>query len=360
MTQATKQQIHQAPKAVLHDHLDCGLRPQTMIDIAAEVGHELPADNAQDLADWFYRECNSGSLVRYLEGFVHTAAVMQRGQDLERVAREAVEDLAADNVVYAELRWAPEQHLSAGLSLEETIEAVQRGIDAGVEAAAEAGRFIRVGQLITAMRQGHSGEAISRLAVTYRDRGVFGFDIAGPEDGFPPVLFQEAFDYLRTNNMHYTIHAGEAFGLPSIEQAVHWCIARRIGHGVRLVDDIDLSDPNHPVLGRLAAYIRDERIALEVAPTSNLQTGAAESIAKHPFDVFARLNFRVTVNTDNRLMSATSMSREMEILCEAFGYGIDDLRRFTINAMDSSFISYPERQHIIETVINPGYEALAD
>ena len=352
------EKIRQAPKVLLHDHLDGGLRPQTMIEIAAEIGHELPAQNAADLADWFYNECNSGSLVRYLEGFVHTTAVMQRPQDLERVAREAVVDLANDNVVYAELRWAPEQHLAAGLTLSEAIEAVQRGIEQGVAESKSAAKPIVVGQLITAMRQGNSGTEISRLAVEYRDRGVFGFDIAGPEDGFPPTLFQEAFDYLRENNMHYTIHAGEAFGLPSIHQAVHCCIGRRLGHGVRLIDDIDLSDKSNPKLGRLSAYIRDERITLEVCPTSNVQTGAADSIATHPFDVFAKLDFRVTVNTDNRLMSGTSMSREMELLAEAFGYSIADFEKFTLNAIKSAFISLGERKRLINDVIVPRYAEL--
>ncbi|MBM9465519.1 adenosine deaminase [Aeromicrobium sp. YIM 150415] len=355
MTRATAEQIAGLPKVALHEHLDGGVRPDTVAQIAAEIGHELPAP-AETLGAWFAEASSSGSLERYLETFEHTVAVMQRPQDLRRVAREAVEDLSADGVVYAELRWAPEQHQQAGLSLTEAVEAVQEGIDEGVAAVRAAGGTMVVGQLLTAMRHASRGLEIAEIVVAYRDRGVFGFDIAGAEDGFPPILHLEAFEYLRRENAHFTIHAGEAFGLPSIWQAVQRCGADRLGHGVRIVDDIDVSG-YRPRLGRLAAYIRDRRIPLELCPSSNVQTGAAASIADHPIALLAELGFRVTVNSDNRLMSQTSIGRELTLLSDAFGYSVGDLRWFTVNAMKSAFLPFDERLQLIDEVIKPGYGA---
>ncbi|KQV73996.1 adenosine deaminase [Aeromicrobium sp. Root344] len=358
---ATSEQIAKAPKVALHEHLDGGVRPATIVEIADEIGHDLPAGDAASLGAWFEEASSSGSLERYLETFIHTVAVMQRPEDLARVAREAVVDLATDGVVYAELRWAPEQHLSAGLSLTETVEAVQEGIVKGQEEAAGLGHPIVVGQLLTAMRHAKRGLEIAEVAVDYRDRGVAGFDIAGAEDGFPPILHLEAFEYLRRENAHFTIHAGEAFGLPSIWQAIQRCGAERLGHGVRIVDDIDFDAPGGPVLGRLAAYIRDRRIPLEMCPSSNLQTHAVpdmRSIADHPIGKLKDLGFRVTVNCDNRLMSGTSMSREFQLLVDAFGYDIADLRWFTINAMKSAFLPFDQRLAIINDVIKPAYAAL--
>ena len=360
MTAATAEQIAAAPKVALHEHLDGGVRAATVAEIAGEIGHELPAD-ADSLGAWFAEASSSGSLERYLQTFVHTVAVMQRPEDLARVARESVLDLAADGCVYAELRWAPEQHLSAGLTLRETVDAVQAGIDEGRAIAAEQGHPIVVGQLLTAMRHAKRGLEIAELVVDYRDRGVFGFDIAGAEDGFPPILHLEAFEYLRRENAHFTIHAGEGFGLPSIWQAIQRCGTDRLGHGVRIVDDIDLSDPSKPVLGRLAAYVRDCRIPLEMCPSSNLHTHAVPgmtSIADHPIGMLKRLGFRVTVNCDNRLMSDTTMSKEMSLLVDAFGYGLDDLRWFTVNAMKSAFLPFDERLTLINDVIKPAYSSL--
>ncbi|RYJ05675.1 MAG: adenosine deaminase [Actinomycetales bacterium] len=357
----TPEQVAAAPKVALHEHLDGGVRAETVADIAAEIGHQLPAE-PELLGEWFRAAADSGSLVRYLETFIHTVAVMQRPQDLSRVARESVLDLARDGVVYAELRWAPEQHLQAGLSLAATVEAVQAGIDEGRAIAADEGRTIVVRQLLTAMRHAQHGLEIARLVVEYRDRGVGGFDIAGAEDGFPPILHLEAFEYLRRENAHFTIHAGEAFGLPSIWQAIQRCGADRLGHGVRIIDDIDLAAPGGPQLGRLAAYIRDCRIPLEMCPSSNLQTSAVpgmRSIADHPIGLLKELGFRVTVNCDNRLMSGTSMTREMQLLVDAFDYGLDDLRWFTVNAMKSAFLPFDERLTIINEVIKPAYAALA-
>lgn len=359
MTRASTEQIAQAPKVLLHDHLDGGLRPSTVIEIADEIGHALPVEGPSALGEWFHAAASSGSLERYLKTFTHTVAVMQRAEDLTRVAYEAVLDLAADGVVYAELRWAPEQHLARDLSIREAVEAVQQGIDEATAKAAQLGSPIIVGQLLTAMRHADRGLEIARIVVEYRDRGVFGFDIAGAESGFPPILHLEAFEYLRRKNAHFTIHAGEAFGLPSIWQAIQRCGADRLGHGVRIIDDLDLSDRLNPRLGRLAAYIRDARIPLEMCPSSNLQTGAAASIDEHPIHVLSTLGFRVTINTDNRLMSRTSMSREMEILAEAFGYTLRDLQWFTVNAMKSAFLPFDERLQLINEVIKPGYSALA-
>ena len=358
---ATSEQIAAAPKVALHEHLDGGVRPATVAAIAEEIGHALPADTVDGLATWFAEASSSGSLPRYLETFAHTVAVMQRPQDLARVAHESVLDLARDGVVYAELRWAPEQHLEQGLDLAGAVEAVQAGIESGRAEASGEGREIVVGQLLTAMRHADRGLEIAELAVEYRDRGVAGFDIAGAEDGFPPILHLEAFEYLRRENAHFTIHAGEAFGLPSIWQAVQRCGADRLGHGVRIVDDIDFDAPGGPRLGPLAAYVRDRRIPLEMCPSSNLQTAAVpgmSSIGDHPIGPLADLGFRVTINCDNRLMSGTSMSREFQLLADAFGYGPDDLRWFTINAMKSAFLPFDQRLALIDDVIKPGYAAL--
>ncbi|MBX6356270.1 MAG: adenosine deaminase [Micromonosporaceae bacterium] len=354
------EEIRKAPKALLHDHLDGGLRPATVLELAADVGHQLPAQDADELSRWFEASANSGSLERYLETFAHTVAVMQTEPALHRVAAECARDLAADGVVYAEVRFAPEQHLQRGLTLEQVVEAVLAGFADGVQQAAAAGTPIRVGTLLTAMRHAARSMEIAELAVRYRDAGVVGFDIAGAEAGFPPTRHLDAFEYLQRENFHFTIHAGEAFGLPSIWQAIQWCGADRLGHGVRIVDDISVADPHRPVLGRLAAYVRDKRIPLELCPSSNVQTGAAKSIAEHPIGLLRDLRFRVTVNTDNRLMSGTSMSREMALLVEAFGYGWRELQWFTINAMKSAFIPFDERLAIIDEVIKPGYAKLAE
>jgi adenosine deaminase len=348
-------EIRKAPKALLHDHLDGGLRPATVAELAAEVGHELPATDPEELRSWFAAAADSGSLERYLETFAHTVAVMQTEDALHRVARECALDLAADGVVYAEVRFAPEQHTERGLALGQVVEAVLAGFRSGSAEAAAVGRPIRVGTLLTAMRHAARSMEIAELSVRYRDDGVVGFDIAGAEAGFPPTRHLDAFEYLQPENSHFTIHAGEAFGLPSIWQAIQWCGADRLGHGVRIVDDIA---PGTGHLGRLAAYVRDKRIPLELCPSSNVQTGAAPSIGEHPIGLLRDLRFRVTVNTDNRLMSDTSMSREMALLVAAFGYGWSELQWFTINAMKSAFIPFDERLSIINEVIKPAYAKL--
>jgi adenosine deaminase len=363
----TPDTIRSAPKVLLHDHLDGGLRPQTVVELAERSGYGgLPSTGTAELARWFDEASSSGSLVRYLETFVHTVGVMQTAESLRRVAREAVEDLRDDGVIYAEIRWAPEQHLEGGLSLDEVVEATVAGFREGELESAQQGKPIRIGAVLTAMRHAARSREIAELAVRHRDRGVVGFDIAGAEAGFPPSRHLDAFEYLRRENFHFTIHAGEAFGLPSIWEALQYCGTDRLGHGVRIVDDIfgaeGASTPAHGAatarLGRLAGYVRDKRIPLEMAPSSNVQTGAAASIATHPIGLLRALQFRVTVNTDNRLMSNTSMSREMELLANAFQYGWNDLSWFTINAMKSAFIPFDDRLDLINRVIKPGYNAL--
>jgi adenosine deaminase len=370
-----------APKVLLHDHLDGGLRPQTILELADQVGYAaLPATDAEGLRTWFRESADSGSLVRYLETFEQTLAVMQTEAGLYRVAKECVLDLAADGVVYAESRFAPEQHLDAGLTLQQVIEAVNAGFRDGEREAAAAGMPIKVGALLTAMRHAAKSSEIAELVVRYRDDGVAGFDIAGAEAGFPPTRHLDAFEYLQRENAHFTIHAGEAFGLPSIWEAIQYCGADRLGHGVRIVDDITIDGVAAPLwlrmaetngvtslgdldlstvrLGRLAAYVRDSRIALEMCPSSNLQTGAAPTIGLHPITLLARLRFRVTLNTDNRLMSDTSMSKEALLLTEQAGWTLPDLRMMTINAMKSAFVAFDERLALIDGVIKPGYAAL--
>jgi adenosine deaminase len=353
-----------APKALLHDHLDGGLRPATVAELAAEVDHPLPAEGADALAAWFRTAADSGSLERYLETFVHTVAVMQTKEHLQRVAAECALDLATDGVVYAEVRYAPEQHLARGLTLDEVVVAVQEGFEAGSAQAAAQGMPIRVGTLLTAMRHAARSREIAELAVRYRDAGVVGFDIAGAEAGYPPSRHLDAFDYLHRENFHVTIHAGEAFGLPSIWEAVQVCGTDRLGHGVRIVDDIEVVEGRdgygRPAarLGRIAAWVRDQRIPLELCPMSNLQTGAARSIPEHPITLLKDLRFRVTLNTDNRLMSATSMTREMTALVEEAGWTLEDLRWVTVNALKSAFIPFDERLALIEDVVKPRYATL--
>ncbi|MFI6045210.1 adenosine deaminase [Nocardia sp. NPDC051321] len=359
-TALTLASIRQAPKALLHDHLDGGLRPATVLELAAECGYEdLPATDEAALAAWFRDAADSGSLELYLETFAHTVAVMQTPEGLRRVARECAEDLSTDGVVYAEVRFAPEQHLERGLTLDEVVEHTLEGFREGEAAAAAAGRPIVVTCLLTAMRHAARSREIAELTVRFRDRGVGGFDIAGAEAGYPPSRHLDAFEYMRANSAHFTIHAGEAFGLPSIHEALAFCGCDRLGHGVRITDDISVPGAIEDArLGLVANYVRDMRIPLELCPSSNVQTGAVPSLDKHPFDLLARLRFRVTVNTDNRLMSDTSMSQEMLKLADTFGYGWSDLERFTINAMKSAFIPFPERLRIIDNIIKPGYAVL--
>ncbi len=349
----TPELLARAPKALLHDHLDGGLRPATVVELAREYGYTgLPTTDVDELAQWFNRGAKRNDLVLYLETFAHTVAVMQHKDAIERVACECAEDLAADGVVYAEVRMAPELCTETGLSLDEVVLAMLDGFARG-----SAGTDLRIYGIVTAMRTAARSLEIAELAVRYRDAGVVGFDIAGAEAGFPPTRHLDAFQYVMRENFHTTIHAGEAFGLPSIWEAVQWCGAERLGHGVRLVDDIS-GPPGSEKLGRLAAYVRDTRIPLELCPTSNVNTGVCASIKEHPIGMLRRLRFRVTLNTDNRLMSNTSMSKEMGKMVEAFGWGLDDLEWITVNGVKSAFAAFPERLRLINGIVKPRYALL--
>jgi adenosine deaminase len=344
-----------APKALLHDHLDGGLRPATVIELASEFGYaKLPTTDPAELAKWFYRGARRNDLVLYLETFAHTVGVMQHRDALTRVAAECAHDLAADGVVYAEVRFAPELHLESGLTLDEVVESVLEGFRIGSK-----GTDLTVYALVTAMRTAARSLEIADLAVRWRDDGVVGFDIAGAEAGYPPTRHLDAFDHVRRENFHTTIHAGEAFGLPSIWEAVQLCGAERLGHGVRIVDDIRFEHGQWQ-LGRLAAYVRDRRIPLELCPTSNVGTGVVSSIDEHPIGLLRRLRFRVTVNTDNRLMSDTSMTKELRQLRDAFGWGWSDFEWLTVNAMKSAFAPFDERLRIINEKVKPAYAVLKD
>ena len=351
--------IVSAPKALLHDHLDGGLRPATVMDLAAEYGyHDLPTTDVGELSAWFRRGADRKSLELYLETFAHTVGVMQERDAIIRVAAECAEDLAADGVVYAEVRYAPELSTERGLTLDEVVDANLEGFRLGAARAAEAGHPIVMKMLVTAMRHAARSVEVAECAVRWRDAGVVGFDIAGPEAGHRPTRHLDAFDLVRRENFHITIHAGESFGLPSIWEALQFCGAERLGHGVRIVDDITVRDDGSVELGRLATFVRDRRVPLEMCPTSNVHTGAADAVSEHPIDLLRRLRYRVTVNTDNRLMSGVSLSSEFAALDEAFGIGLGEMEWLTINAMKSAFAPFDERIRLINEVVKPGYAHL--
>ncbi len=357
----TLEAIRRAPKVLLHDHLDGGLRPRTMVDLASEFGDDgLPTTDPDDLATWIRRGADRKSLELYLETFAHTVGVLQERDAIARVAAECAEDLAEDGVVYAEVRYAPELSIEHGLTLDEVIEANLEGFRIGAERAAAGGHPIVMKVLVAAMRQAAHSLEVAEAAIRWRDAGVVGFDIAGPEAGYRPTKHLEAFDLIRHENFHITIHAGESFGLPSIWEALQFCGAERLGHGVRIVDDIRVLDDGEVSLGRLAAFVRDRRVPLEMCPTSNVHTGATASIASHPIDLLRRLRFRVTVNTDNRLMSNVSLASEFQALDEAFGIGLGEVEWLTLNAMKSAFAPFDERLRLIDEVIKPGYAHLRD
>ncbi|MFV0374571.1 adenosine deaminase [Microbacterium sp.] len=354
--------LRSLPKVSLHDHLDGAVRPETILDLADRIGLEVPTGDADELEGWLAQRSDSGSLVEYLKTFELTTAVMQTADGLRRVAREFVEDLAADGVVYGEVRWAPEQHLSAGLSLEDAVVAVQQGIEEAEDAIDADGGDIRVGQLLSAMRHTDRALEIARLAVAFRGRGVVGFDLAGPEDGYPASGHRAAFDYLAAEFFPVTVHAGEAAGLDSIRSALIDGRALRLGHGVRLAHDLDVvgrsGDEVRVTFGDLARWVRDREVPLELSPSSNLQTGAiaawGEAITDHPFDLLYQLGFSVTVNVDNRTMSRTSLTRELALLVDAFEYTLDDLEAFQFNAAAGAFLSVEDREELIE-IISDGF-----
>jgi len=351
--------VESLPKISLHDHLDGGLRPSTVVELAAAGGIEIPCATAEELNAWVRSNADSGNLVDYLATFAVTLSVMQTAANLERIAREFVEDLIADGVVYAEIRWAPELHLEQGLDMRGAIDAVQRGIDSAVEDGRASGRHTQAFQLLCAMRQNDRADEVASLAIDYLGRGVVGFDIAGPEAGFPASRLASAFAKLDAAWVPRTVHAGEADGLESIEGALLDGRALRLGHGVRITDDLSIEDSSgasHVTLGPLAEWVRDRRIALEICPTSNVHTNAFDrfgsTIDDHPFEMLYQLGFAVTVNTDNRLMSGTSLSREITNLAETFGYDLDDVLQWQLNAVNAAFISSDERDALSDFLMS--------
>ncbi len=354
MPHLTETALRALPKVLLHDHLDGGLRPQTIIELARDQEYTaLPTNDAGELASWFHRGAQRGSLPLYLEGFAHTCGVMQTEVALERVAYEMIADMHDDGVVYVETRFAPVFHTARGLHWDDVVSAVLKGLERGRKDFG-----VEYGLIVCAMRNMKLSMDMAELAVDFRDRGVVGFDLAGEEGGFPPKKHIDAFHYIQRANFNITIHAGEAFGKESIWQAIQWCGAHRIGHATRLIDDIalDAHDPTKTVkIGDLAQYVLDKRIPLEICLSSNVHTGAAERIQTHPFGVYYRCNFRVTLNTDDRLMSDTTMTKEFGLAQEAFGLGLDDFEKITINAMKSAFIPYDRRIQLIYDVIKFGY-----
>ena len=347
--------IARAPKVLLHDHLDGGLRPQTVLELADEAGYrELPASDADSLGHWFRQAADSGSLEKYLETFAHTVGVMQRPEAIHRVARECALDLAADGVVYAEVRFAPELSTAEGLAIEDVVEAMVDGFALGSREATEAGTPIRVGALLCAMRQADRWDEIAGLVVRYRDAGVVGFDLAGPEAGFPPDRIPSAIGMLDGARAHRTIHAGEAADGDSIRAALDGAHAERLGHGVRIADEVAADG----TLGPLAQRVRDEQVPLEIAPSSNVQTGAYPSLAEHPVDRLHRLGFAVTLNTDNRLMSGVSVTSEVAAVAGTFGWSWDDVQTVTERALAAAFIGEADRARLLDRVVRPGYADL--
>src|SRR6266850_7712778 len=343
--------LQSLPKVLLHEHLDGVLRPQTIVELAHDAKYsELPTRDPQALAQWFHQGANQGSLAKYLEGFAHTIAVMQTAEALERVAYEQAEDLSKDGVVYFETRFAPLFHTKKGLTHQQVVAAVLKGLARGQKDFG-----VSSGLIICAMRNMNVSLEMAELAVDFRERGVVGFDLAGEEGGYPPKKHVDAFHYIQRENFNITVHAGEGFGKESIWQAIQYCGAHRIGHGTRLIDDIAISEGKAVKLGDLAQYVLDKRIPLEICLISNVHTGAAPSLAEHPFKIFFQEKFRVTLNTDNRLMSDTTMSREFEAAAETFGLTLDDFEKITINAMKSAFLPYRQRCDFIYSVIKPGY-----
>lgn len=357
-----------APKVLLHDHLDGGARPATLIELADEIGYtDLPSTDVDELARWFHQGADRRDLGLYLETFGHVVALMQRREAIVRIARECAQDLAADGVVYAEVRMAPELCVEEGLSMDEATDAMLEGLAEG-----SAGTGLTVRLLCTAMRTAARSVDVARVALDHRDDGVVGFDIAGKEAGFPPTRHLDAFQQVMREDFHITIHAGEAFGLPSIAEALHYCGAERLGHGVRIMDDLEftgtedrgpgrepgITDNSAVRLGRTAAFVRDTRVPLEMCPSSNVHTGAAPSIAEHPIGVLTDLRFRVTVNTDNRLMSNTTMTKEFGLLVDELGFDLGGLQWLTVNAMKSAFLAFDQRLAIINDVIKPRYAEL--
>jgi adenosine deaminase len=351
-----QQLLQRLPKVLLHEHLDGVLRPRTIIELAKEEAYAgLPTNDPEELSRWFFRGANQGSLAKYLEGFAHTIAVMQTEEALQRVAYEQAEDLSRDGVIYFETRFAPVFHTKKGLTHQQIVGAVLRGLERGRKDFG-----IASGLIICAMRNMNVSLEMAELAVDFRARGVVGFDLAGEEGGYPPKKHVDAFHFIQRENFNITVHAGEGYGKESIWQAIQYCGAHRIGHGTRLIEDITVVNGRAVKLGDLAQYVLDKRIPLEICLLSNVHTGATPSLAEHPFKIFYQEKFRVTLNTDNRLMSQTSMTQEFKAAADTFGLTLEDFEKITSNAMKSSFLPYKERCDFIYSVIKPGYARIRE
>ncbi len=344
--------LRDLPKALLHDHLDGGLRVDTVLDLAAETGYDgLPETDADRLAEWFDQK-RARSMAHYLKAFEQTIAVMQTAPALERVAYEAVLDHAADGVVYAELRFGPMLHLRRGLAPPDVVAAVLAGVDAGCR---ETG--LEAGVILTALRTARDSEQVASLALDFRDRGVVGFDLAGNEAGYPADAHLAACRTAREGNLGLTIHAAENDGPDSLWRAWARCGAQRIGHGVRIVQDTVRRDGEIVELGSLAAAVRDRRLPLEVAVTSNVDTGFVPDVASHPVGALYRAGFAITINTDDRLMSRTSLTAEFQKVVEHHGFGIAELSTITEQALLAGFRDWPTRRRLLEDVVRPAYAA---
>ena len=342
------------PKALLHDHLDGGVRVETILELADAQGYtDLPATDVDALGEWF-NQGRSGSLERYLEAFTHTIAVMSSEDSIRRIAYETGIDLAADGAIYAEVRFGPSLHMIHGLTREAAIEAVLDGF-----AAAQRETGIVLYAIASALRQETDSEEVVRAAIPYLDRGLIAFDLAGPEAGFPADDHLAACRLARDAGLGLTIHAGEADTAASIWRAVARCGATRIGHGVRIADETDFDGSAITSVGPLARRIRDHRIPLEVSITSNLDTSAFPSAAEHPFGALYRSGLTVTINTDNRLMSRVSLTDEYELAATTFGLGPGDLEEITVNAFEAGFGDWPERRRLIDEVVRPAYASVA-
>ena len=353
----TEDIIKSVPKVLLHDHLDGGLRPQTVIDLAEDLNYKkLPTHDKDELAEWFHVGANKGNLVEFLKGFEHTTAVLQTKEGLERAAYEMLEDMKNDGVVYVETRFAPVYHVNKNLYLDDTVTSVLRGLEKGKNDFG-----VGYGLILCGMRNMKNTLEIAELAVNFRKDGVVGFDLAGEEGGYPPKKHLEAFQFIQRSNFNITIHAGEAFGKESIWQAIQWCGAHRIGHATRLVEDI-VFDENGEVVsfGELAQYILDKRIPLEICLLSNLHTGAVDKLENHPFGILFKEKFRVTINTDDRLMSDNNLTKEFLIATNYFNISFDEMEKITINSMKSAFIPYKERLRYIYKIIKPGFQKVRD
>lgn len=351
----TEEILKLIPKVELHCHLDGSVRVSTIIELARKQNITLPSMDEKTLTDWFIRGARRKSLTLYLEGFSVINTVLQTGDALTRVARELVEDMADENICYAEIRFAPVLHTQKELTAQQAVEAVLQGLAEG-----ERARGVKTRLILCAMRNmsPETSLEIAELAVAFRDRKVVGFDIAGDETGNPPKIHAKAFDYIRGQNFNITIHAGEAFGVESIWQAIQVCGAHRIGHGTHLRDDINHEGLYIENMGSLSHFIQDRRIPIEICLSSNVDTGAVKSYSSHPFPIFFANNFRCFLCTDNRLMSNTTLTKEYELAVKYYGLNYDDLKKLTINAMKSAFIHNEERLSLIYNVIKKRYEEI--